>query len=250
MLSIRNLNKSFGALAATSDVSLELRPGEIHGVIGPNGAGKSTLIAQIAGTLRPDSGQVLLDGIDVTRESPSRRVSLGLGRSFQITSLWFDLTVLENVLLGAQRSQGKALHFWRPALNERAAVQRARDALAYVRMEDRAHLPVKVLSYGEQKQLELALVLAGGPRMLLLDEPLAGVGIQEAEALVLLIERIRADMGILLVEHDMSAMFRLADRISVLHQGRILCTGTVAEVQADEEVRRAYLGEDDEDGIA
>jgi branched-chain amino acid transport system ATP-binding protein len=250
MLSIHNLHKSFGALAATSDVSLELRPGEIHGVIGPNCAGKSTLIAQIAGTLQPDSGQVLFDGVDVTRESSSARAARGLGRSFQITSLWFDLTVLENVLLGAQRTQGSPLSYWRPALTEAGAVHRARAALAYVRIEDRANLPVKALSYGEQKQLELALVLAGEPRMLLLDEPLAGVGIQEAEALVRLIERIRADMGILLVEHDMGAMFRLADRISVLHQGRILCTGTVAEVQADEEVRRAYLGEDDEDGIA
>ena len=249
MLSIQNLNKSFGALAATCDISLELRPGEIHGVIGPNGAGKSTLIAQIAGTLRPDSGRVCFDGVDVTAQTPSARVALGLGRSFQITSLWFDLTVLENVLLGAQRTQGSACRFWRPALDDAAAVQRARAALAYVQMEDRAGVPAKLLSYGEQKQLELALVLAGEPRMLLLDEPLAGVGTQEAEGLVRLIEKIRGDMGILLVEHDMGAMFRLADRISVLHQGRILRTGTVAEIQADEEVRRAYLGED-EDGIA
>ena len=249
MLSIRNLHKSFGGLAATSNVSLELRPGEIHGVIGPNGAGKSTLIAQVAGTLRPDSGQVLLNGVEVTGLSPQARVALGLGRSFQITSLWFELSAIENVLLGAQRTQGCAFRFWRPALDDAPSMQRARAALAYVQMEGRAQVPAKSLSYGEQKQLELAVVLAGEPRMLLLDEPLAGVGIQEAEGLVRLIEKIRRDMGILLIEHDMDAMFRLADRISVLHQGRILRTGSVADIQTDAEVRRAYLGEDD-DGLA
>jgi branched-chain amino acid transport system ATP-binding protein len=247
MLSIQHLNKSFGGLAATCDVSLELRRGEIHGVIGPNGAGKSTLVAQIAGTLRPDSGEVLLDGVEITRMSPTERVSLGLGRSFQITSLWFELSAIENTLLGAQRTQGSVYRFWRPALDDAKAVQRARAALAYVNLEDRSAVPAKLLSYGEQKQLELAVALAGEPRMLLLDEPLAGVGMQEAEGLVRLIERIRGDMSILLIEHDMDAMFRLADRISVLHQGRILRTGTVNEIQTDALVRRAYLGEDEDD---
>jgi branched-chain amino acid transport system ATP-binding protein len=249
MLSIRHLNKSFGGLAATCDVSLELRRGEIHGVIGPNGAGKSTLVAQIAGTLRPDSGEVLLDGAEITRLAPPERVALGLGRSFQITSLWFELSAIENVLLGAQRTLGSVYRFWRPALDDAKAMERARAALAYVNMDDRAAVPAKLLSYGEQKQLELAVALAGEPRMLLLDEPLAGVGVQEAEGLVRLIEKIRGDMGILLIEHDMDAMFRLADRISVLHQGRILRTGTVNEIQTDALVRRAYLGED-EDGAA
>lgn len=247
MLSIEHLHKSFGALSATCDVSIDVQRGEIHGVIGPNGAGKSTLVGQIAGTLRPDSGRVLLDGEDITRLSPPQRVARGLGRSFQITSLWFELTALENVLIGAQRTLGTIYRFWRPALANREAVQRTRAALAYVNMEDRSDVAAIALSYGEQKQLELAVALAGEPRMLLLDEPLAGVGVQEADGLVRLIDKIRGDMGILLIEHDMDAMFRLADRISVLHQGRILRTGSISEIKTDEEVRRAYLGEDEDD---
>jgi len=246
MLSIRHLHKSFGGLAATCDVSLDLKQGEIHGVIGPNGAGKSTLVAQIAGTLKPDSGQVMLNGMDITRLAAPERVALGLGRSFQITSLWFDLTVMENVLLGAQRTLGSVYRLWRPALQDAQAMERARAALAYVNLQDRAPALARSLSYGEQKQLELAVALAGEPRMLLLDEPLAGVGVQEAEGLVRLIEKIRGEMGILLIEHDMDAMFRLADRISVLHQGRILRTGTVEEIQQDAQVRSAYLGEDED----
>lgn len=246
MLSIRHLHKSFGGLAATCDVSLDLKQGEIHGVIGPNGAGKSTLVAQIAGTLKPDSGQVMLNGMDITRLAAPERVALGLGRSFQITSLWFDLTVMENVLLGAQRTLGSVYRLWRPALQDAQAMERARAALVYVNLQDRAPALARSLSYGEQKQLELAVALAGEPRMLLLDEPLAGVGVQEAEGLVRLIEKIRGEMGILLIEHDMDAMFRLADRISVLHQGRILRTGTVEEIQQDAQVRSAYLGEDED----
>ncbi len=203
-------------------------------------------MAQIAGTLKPDSGQVMLNGMDITRLAAPERVALGLGRSFQITSLWFDLTVMENVLLGAQRTLGSVYRLWRPALQDAQAMERARAALAYVNLQDRAPALARSLSYGEQKQLELAVALAGEPRMLLLDEPLAGVGVQEAEGLVRLIEKIRGEMGILLIEHDMDAMFRLADRISVLHQGRILRTGTVEEIQQDAQVRSAYLGEDED----
>jgi branched-chain amino acid transport system ATP-binding protein len=244
MLETRNLCKAFGGLAATADVSLQIAVGEIHGLIGPNGAGKSTLLGQIAGTLRPDSGQILWDGTNVTHRSPAQRVALGLGRSFQITSFWHELTALENVLLGAQRAFGSVFSIWARALTQAEACRKAREALEYVELAPFAEKLAGSLSYGQQKQLELAIVLAGGPKIVLLDEPLAGVGQVEAERLIALIERLRQDMGVMLVEHDMDAMFRLADRISVLHQGRIIAMGTPAAVQGDSQVRDAYLGDD------
>lgn len=246
MLSVCHLRKSFGGIAATCDVSFEVAEREIHGLIGPNGAGKSTLVGQIAGMLRPASGTVHFREQDITRTSPQRRVALGLARSFQITSLWLDLTILENVVIGAQRALGSPFRFWKPALADKSAVRVARETLADLGLLEREAVLARSLSYGEQKQLELAIVLAGRPRLLLLDEPFAGVGGQETEALVSLIERIRSEVSILLIEHDMDAMFRLADRISVLHQGRIIVTGDAATVRADEHVRRAYLGEDDD----
>jgi branched-chain amino acid transport system ATP-binding protein len=244
MLRVQNLRKSFGGLKATADVSLHVAVGEIHGLIGPNGAGKSTLIGQIAGTLQPDSGSVQIDGADVTHRSAAARVARGLGRSFQITSLWPDLSVLENVLLGAQRALGLTYRMWSAATSKTDAVRASREALAYVGLDDERERAAGSLAYGLQKQLELAIVLAGQPRVLLLDEPLAGVGQVEAERLVTLIERLRGDRAVLLVEHDMDAMFRLADRISVLHLGAIIASGLPDEVRQDALVREAYLGDD------
>lgn len=244
MLEVRNLHKSFGGLAATSDVSLQINVGEIHGLIGPNGAGKSTLLGQIAGTLRPDSGGIFWGGHDILAHSSSERVALGLGRSFQITSFWHELTVLENVVLGAQRECGALYSFWRPAILEARPLAAAEQALTYVGLDALSGKPAGSLSYGQKKQLELGIVLAGNPRVLLLDEPLAGVGQVEAERLVLLIGKLRQDRGVLLVEHDMDAMFRLADRISVLHQGQIISTGTPDVVRDDPLVRAAYLGDE------
>ena len=236
LLELHHLNKRFGGLTVTDDVSLTVMPGEIHALIGPNGAGKTTLIHQIGGTLRPDSGAVLIAGQDVTRWSLPQRARIGLGRSFQITSIIPGFTALENVALAAQAV--------RPARRDAALNAAARQALGRVQLAHRADALAATLSHGEKRQLELAVVLAAVPRLLLLDEPLAGAGPEETERLVALLRGLRDQFGILLVEHDMQAVFALADRISVLVYGRIVVTATPDEIRAHPEVRSAYLGED------
>ncbi len=244
MLEVRDLRKAFGALVVTDGVSLTLRPGTIHAVIGPNGAGKTTLIHQIFGTLRPDAGSILLGGTDVTGLAPHRRARLGLARSFQITSVLPEFSVLENVMLAVLGGHGSVFRFIRPLAQEQRLRDPAMAVLARVGLGDRPAALAGALSHGEKRQLELALALAAEPRVMLLDEPLAGAGPEEAARLVALLDTLRRDCAIILVEHDMDAVFQLADDISVLAQGRVIAHGTPAAIRADPAVRAAYLGED------
>ncbi|MCX8133665.1 MAG: ABC transporter ATP-binding protein [Roseococcus sp.] len=248
LLELRRLNKSFGGLRVTEDVSLTLEAGEIHALIGPNGAGKTTLIQQISGALAPDSGEIRFLGEDVTRLSMARRARRGLARSFQITSVIPSFTALENAALAVQAQSGSSFRFFRPAAREAALNEAAMAALAEVGLAPRADAPAAALSHGERRQLELAIALAMRPRALLLDEPLAGTGPEEAERLIRILRGLGARYGILLVEHDMQAVFALADRVSVLAQGRVIATGSPAGIRADPVVRAAYLGEEEGEG--
>jgi branched-chain amino acid transport system ATP-binding protein len=243
VLAAEHLHKSFGALAVTRDVNLELRAGEVHALIGPNGAGKTSLIAQLAGTLTPDAGRVRLAGADITAHPPHRRARLGLARTFQVSALIPGLSALENVALAVQARAPRPLAPWRRAAGDPALDGPARRALAAVQLADRAAIPAGTLAYGEQRALEVAAALALEPRCLLLDEPLAGMGHEEGRRIVDLLTGLKGRVPMLLVEHDMEAVFALADRVSVLVQGRILATGTPARVRADPAVRAAYLGE-------
>jgi branched-chain amino acid transport system ATP-binding protein len=245
LLRLLDLRKHYGGLAVTDGVSLDVLPGEIHAVIGPNGAGKTTLIHEISGIVAPDAGRIVFAGADITRLSLPRRVRAGLARSFQITSIVPGFTVLENVALAAQARAGSSFRFAWPAGREAALNAAAMDALDQVGLARRAAIPAGALSHGEKRALEIAIALATRPRLLLLDEPLAGTGAEEAERLIALLTRLRAATTILLVEHDMPAVFALADRVSVLVQGRVVATGTVGQIRANAEVRAAYLGEDD-----
>lgn len=243
VLAIRNLEKSFGALKATSSVSLDLRPGEIHALIGPNGAGKSTLINQIAGAIAPDAGSVHFLGQDVTAMRTSHRARMGLARTFQISSLAQEFSALRNVMLAVQSRQGSSLRFFRSAMRDRSLTDPAMRMLSRVGLADRATIPAAELSHGERRQLEIAVVLAMEPKAFLLDEPMAGMGPEGSKALTGFLNDLRREAPILLVEHDMDAVFALADRVSVLVYGRIIATGSVSEIRSDPEVRRAYLGE-------
>ena len=247
LLQVENLAKRFGGIVATDDLALTVAAGELHAVIGPNGAGKTTLIAQLSGQLRADSGRVRFDGNDITALPMDRRSRLGLARSFQITSLFLDLSVLDNVALCVQAHAGHSFHFWRNARAEPQLREPARAALARVGLSARADLPASLLSHGEHRQLELAMALAGNPRLLLLDEPMAGLGAEESRAMSKLLADIKSRYTILLIEHDMDIVFALADRISVLVGGRIIATGTPDEIRADPAVRTAYLGDEGED---
>ena len=245
LLSLRNLRKRFGGLAVTDDVTLNVAPGEIHAVIGPNGAGKTTLINEISGVLPLDSGQILFEGRDITALSMPRRARLGLARSFQITSVIPAFTALENVALAVQAGAGSSFRFLRPAASEQTLNAPAMAALDQVGIAGRAHTPAGAMSHGEKRQLELAIALATQPRLLLLDEPLAGAGPEETERLVGILRGLKQRYTIVLVEHDMQAVFAMADRISVLVYGRVIATGTPEAIRGNAEVRAAYLGEDD-----
>jgi branched-chain amino acid transport system ATP-binding protein len=244
LLHIRGLVKRFGGLAATDGVDLAVAADEIHALIGPNGAGKTTLIHQIAGSLRPDSGHIVFDGQDVTRLGMHTRVGVGLARSFQLVSLFRKLSVLDNLAFSVQARSGTSFRFWRAAADERALFEEARTLAKEVDLADRIDARAGTLAHGEQRRLEIGLALATRPRLLLLDEPLAGLGPEESDRMVTLISALRARCTMLLVEHDMDAVFRLADRVSVLVSGRIIATGTPDEIRAHPEVRRAYLGDD------
>lgn len=245
LLALRGLRKSFGCLAVTDDVSLTVRPGEIHAVIGPNGAGKTTLMQQVSGALRPDAGTVVFEGRDITAWPVPRRARLGLGRTFQITSVVPGFTALENVALAVQARGGSSFRFLRPVRRDAALNDAARAALSRVGLAHRADAVADDLSHGQRRQLELAVVLAAEPCLLLLDEPLAGAGPEETGRLVDLLRGLRGRFGVLLVEHDMGAVFALADRISVLVGGRIVVTGDAEAVRGHPEVRSAYLGDDE-----
>jgi branched-chain amino acid transport system ATP-binding protein len=243
VLEIRGLEKSFGALKATNGVSLDLFPGEIHALIGPNGAGKSTLINQIAGAAAPDAGSIRVLGHDVTGMDVAARARLGLARTFQISSLAQDFSALRNVMLAVQAKQGSSLRFFRPVTRDESLVGPAMQILSRLGLAERADVPAAELSHGERRQLEIAVALAMQPKAFLLDEPMAGMGPEGSRALTAFLGRLREEAPILLVEHDMDAVFALADRISVLVYGRIIASGTVEEIRADPEVRRAYLGD-------
>jgi branched-chain amino acid transport system ATP-binding protein len=242
-LQVDNLVKRFGGLTATDHFSLVLEPGEIHAVIGPNGAGKTTLINQLSGELLPDEGRIVLDGRDLTYDPPHLRSLAGLGRSYQITSVFPDFSVLQNVALAVQAHAGHSFSFWRAAAREAALVDPARAALELVGMLDQAERPVAALAHGQRRQLEIAMTLATGAKLLLLDEPMAGMSHAESEGVVTLLKRLKGRYTILLVEHDMDAVFALADRITVLVYGRAIATGTPAQIRADIAVREAYLGD-------
>jgi branched-chain amino acid transport system ATP-binding protein len=245
LLETAGLVKRFGGLVATNDVSLTLAPGELHAVIGPNGAGKTTLIALLAGDIAPDAGHIRLDGEDVTARDTASRALRGLARSFQITSIFGDFSVLGNVAMAVQAHAGHSFRFWHAARNAPTLRDPARAMLARIGLADRADTPASLLAHGEKRALEIAMALATGPRVLLLDEPMAGMGPEESRQMVALLQGLKGSLSILLIEHDMDAVFALADRISVLVYGRIIATGTPEAIRADAAVRAAYLGDAD-----
>jgi branched-chain amino acid transport system ATP-binding protein len=243
LLQIRDLTRRFGGVLACDRISLDVPAGELHAVIGPNGAGKSTLIGQLAGEIMPNAGSIVFEGRDITGLPPHRRSALGLARSFQITSLFLDFTVLDNVALAVQAHVGHSFRFWRAARSESELRTPGRAALARVGLESRADALCANLSHGEHRQLEIAMALATAPRLLLLDEPMAGMGPDESSRMVALLGELKREQTIVLIEHDMDAVFKLADRITVLVDGRVIASGAPDEIRADADVRRAYLGE-------
>jgi branched-chain amino acid transport system ATP-binding protein len=243
LLRVEKLVRRFGGILATDNVSLDVARGELHAIIGPNGAGKTTLISQLTGQLPPHGGTISLAGQDITRVPAFRRSALGLARSFQITSLLPDFTAIDNVALAAQARDGHSFHFWRDARKATHLRQAAQSALDRVGLGQRANITVSRLSHGEQRELELAVALATRPQVLLLDEPMAGLGVTESARMVQLLQELRREVTIVLVEHDMPAVFALADRISVLVYGRVIASGQPSEIRQNDEVKRAYLGD-------
>jgi len=249
LLKIEGLHKRFGGVVASDDINLDVRSGELHAIIGPNGAGKTTLIAQLSGEIAPDAGHIYFDGRDITGLATPACSALGLARSFQITSLFLDFTALANAAFAVQPNLGHSFHFWSDARNDPALVAPALAALSRVGLQNRAHAEVSSLSHGEQRQLELAMALANNPRLLLLDEPMAGLGPEESARMVAMLRELKREFPILLVEHDMEAVFALADRITVLVYGRVIASGDPVSIRANESVREAYLGEQDEEFV-
>lgn len=245
VLKVTALSKSFGGVLATDNVSLDVRRGEIHAVIGPNGAGKTTLIAQLSGGLTCDSGRIEFNGRNVTYRPIHRRSHDGMARSFQITSIFMEMTVLDNVAIAAQAHTGHSFQFWRPARADRVLRAEAMRYITQVKLVERTNTVAAQMSHGERRQLEVAMALATKPSFMLLDEPMAGMGQEESARMVSLLKSLKGDKSILLVEHDMDAVFALADRISVLVSGRIIACDTPEAVRQDEAVRKAYLGEED-----
>ena len=248
LLQIEGLTKRFGGVIASDGVTLAVPAGELHAIIGPNGAGKTTLIGELTGEIAPDSGRIGFVGEDITALPVYARSQCGLARSFQITSLFSDFTALDNVALAVQAHAGHSFHFWRDARKDAALRDPARATLARVGLAGRENVVVSSMSHGEQRQLEIAMALATAPRMLLLDEPMAGMGPEESVRMIGLLRELKRDLTILLIEHDMDAVFALADRISVLVYGRVVASGEPTAIRANEDVRRAYLGEQDAHG--
>ena len=244
ILQTESLSKRFGAVVASDEVTLDLKPGEIHALIGPNGAGKSTVIKQIAGEIRPDSGSIRFAGRDVGRLDMVARARLGLARTFQVSSVAPEFSALQNVMLAVQSVERKTYRFFKPALREPSLTEPAMSYLVRLLLDDRAEVRAGDLSHGERRALEIAIALALRPKAFLLDEPMAGMGPENTAKLIEILDGLRAEAPILLVEHDMDAVFALADRISVIVYGRIIASGTPEEIRAHEEVRRAYLGDE------
>lgn len=242
VLELRKLCKSFGALQATRDVSFAVNAGEIHALIGPNGAGKTTLIQQIYGALKPDSGAVYLEGSEITGLAVPERVRAGIGRSFQISNVLMDFTALENGIIAEQARLKQSFRFLYPAFGDADLINGAQKILKRVGLDDRAHQRVSDLAHGERRMLELALALATSPSLLLLDEPMAGAGPEDSKLMTDIIDQLRGQVAILLIEHDMDAVFRLADRITVLVEGAVIVSGTVDEISSNDAVKAAYLG--------
>jgi len=242
VLEVRELSKRFGGINATDRVGLDVHEGEILSVIGPNGAGKTTLIAQLAGMLAPDSGRIRFAGRDITGLPPHARARLGMARSFQITSIFDALSVLDNTLLAVQAHAGHSYRFWRRARRDKKLTEPAMAALQQVGLADKAAANARGLSHGEHRQLEIAMALAGTSKLLLLDEPMAGMGGEESARMVDLLRALKSSKSILLIEHDMDVVFALADRITVMVDGKAIASGAPEEIRADENVRRAYLG--------
>ena len=242
VLELQGLNKFFGALHATRDLSFSVKCGEIHALIGPNGAGKTTVVQQIYGALKPDSGRVFLNGRDITSLPVPDRVRAGIGRSFQISNVLMDFTVLENAIVAEQARLGQSFRFLRPAFDDQHLIAGAQNILSRVGLEDRAEQLGSDLAHGERRVLELALALATAPQLLLLDEPMAGAGAEESQRMTHIIERLRGQVAILLIEHDMDAVFRLADRITVLVDGAAIASGAADEISNNIAVKTAYLG--------
>ena len=243
ILQIAGLCKRFGGVVASDSVTLDIPHGEFHAVIGPNGAGKTTLIGLLAGEISPLSGTIRFDGNDITALPVDRRSQLGMARSFQITSLFPEFTALENVALAVQAHAGHSFRFWKDAWSDETLCEPARAALARVGMAGRADTPVGKLSHGEQRQLEIAMALATKPRLLLLDEPMAGMGPEESARMIGILRELKGSITTLLIEHDMETVFALADRITVLVYGRVIASGDPTVIRADAAVREAYLGE-------
>jgi branched-chain amino acid transport system ATP-binding protein len=243
LLKIDGLTKFFGGVVASDNIVLDVNRDELHAIIGPNGAGKTTLIGQLTGELAPNAGRIHFDGADISLLPVYRRSAIGLARSFQITSLFLDFSALDNVALAVQAHAGHSFRFWRNARSETRLRQPARAALERVGLAERADVIVANLSHGEQRQLEIAMALATEPRMLLLDEPMAGMGPEESARMVKTLRDLKRELPILLIEHDMEAVFALADRITVLVYGRVIATGAPEAIRANAEVRSAYLGE-------
>ena len=248
LLEIEHLRKAFGALVATDDVTLGIRKGETHALIGPNGAGKTTLIGQLTGELRPDAGRIVFDGRDITELSTARRARLGLARSFQITSIFDSFTAEGNIALAVQATERHSFRFWQPAEPIARLRRPARKLIADVGLSRLGNVIASRMSHGQHRQLELGMALATHPIMLLLDEPMAGLGIEESRAMSKLLASVKGQYTILLIEHDMDAVFSLTDRISVLVGGRIVASGTADEIRNHPGVRVAYLGEEDDAG--
>jgi branched-chain amino acid transport system ATP-binding protein len=246
LLEVDGVSKRFGGVIASDAISLAVPQGELHAIIGPNGAGKTTLIGQLAGEIVPDAGRIRFEGHDITALPIFRRSQLGLARSFQVTSLFVDFTALDNVALAVQAHAGHSFRFWRDARSDPELRTPARAALARVGLAGRGDVIVSNLSHGEHRQLEIAMALATTPRMLLLDEPMAGMGPEESARMVKTLRELKRELTILLIEHDMEAVFALADRITVLVYGRIIASGPPEAIRANAEVRQAYLGEQEE----
>ena len=244
MLRLEGVSKRFGGLVATDGVSLEVAQGEVHALIGPNGAGKTTLIGQISGTVAPDSGEIFFEGTRITRIPPHARVAVGLARSHQITSIFRRFSVLDNLALAVQARSGSSFSFWKPVADEKGLFDEALSVAAEVGLQEKKDHPASTLAHGEQRALEVGLALATRPKLVLLDEPMAGMGPEESQRMIALIERIRSRVTVLLVEHDMDAVFRLADRISVMVNERLIATDAPEKIRLNAEVRKAYLGDE------
>jgi len=244
VLRIDHLDKSYGALKVSDDICCDLKRGEIHALIGPNGAGKSTLVGQISGWIKPDSGSIWLDNTDITRLSVAKRSRLGLGRSFQVSCLAMELTALQNVMLAVQAQQGSSFKFWKATATDKNLIETAENILEQLHISDYKNVIAAQLSHGKRRELEVACALALKPKVLILDEPMAGLDPSSTQGLINFLLKLKTQIPILLIEHDMDAVFQLSDRISVLVYGKLIFSGTPDEIKASDKVRKAYLGDD------